>query len=568
MRQPSPLLSRLPILALLLAACAQPGRPAPEPPLLLHGGTIETMDPRLGRVEALGIAGGRVVAAGPRAEVAAALAAADERPAREFDLRGAVALPGFIDAHAHFGGIGQSARIVDLRGCADEAEMVTRAAAAALDLPPGAWVTGRGWDQNLWPGRRFPTRAALSAALPDHPCLLTRIDGHALLANDAAISAAGVTRDTPDPAGGEILRDAAGEPNGIFVDAAESLVRDAMPAPDEATRRRDLLAAQAACFRVGITSLHDAGIGADELAAMRALYASGELEIRLYVMLGGSGTTMADLDLDAAPSIGEFDERLTVRAWKVGVDGALGSRGAALLEDYRDRPGHRGLVLMDEDELVALGRRALEGGWQVCVHAIGDRGNRIALDAWERVFAERPEGRAARFRIEHAQILDRADIPRFARLGVVASMQTNHATSDLPWAEERLGRERVEEGAYAWRELIADGAAFCNGTDAPVEELAPLANLRAAVFRDWGEGPPTSGYHARQRLTRREAVASYTTGGAWAAFEEDRKGRLAPGMLGDVVILERDPIEGPESNLRNNAVRATIVGGRIVHRAE
>lgn len=547
----------------LPVGCAGTREAATTPTLVFVGDAIETLDPELGRVEAIAFRDGRVLAAGAREEVHRLAGAAAE--VRDLDA-GALLMPGFIEAHAHFTGLGRTSFIVDLVGCTSEAEMVARVAAAAEGREPDVWIEGRGWDQNRWPSRRFPTHTALSRALPDHPCVLTRVDGHALLANAAAMLAAGVDASTPDPAGGEIVRDAAGSPTGVFVDAAEGLIRAAVPRPAAAETARWLLEAQRICFVNGITSFHDCGTDERTIAVMERLFADDEMKLRLYVMLGGSGTTADDLDLTARPRIGLADGRLTVRAWKVGIDGALGSRGAAMLEDYSDRPGHRGLLLMNEDELHDLSATALAGGWQVCVHAIGDRGNRIALDAWDRLFAARPEGRRARFRVEHAQILDRDDIPRFAELGVIASMQTNHGTSDLPWAADRIGTARVEEGAYAWREIIESGAAFCNGTDAPVEDVSPLLNLRSAMLRDWGSGIPESGYHARQRLTLDEALASYTRGGAFAAFEEDSKGTLTPGKVADFIILDRDLRATPAADFDDVRVLETWVAGECVHR--
>ncbi|MEE9391826.1 MAG: amidohydrolase [Planctomycetota bacterium] len=531
--------------------------------LIVVNASILTMADDQSRVEALAVRDGRVMAVGSSAEIEKWVGPKTER----VDAKGRFLMPGFIDSHGHFRGLGQMKRLVDLVGASSYEEVVRRVGEAAKNTPKGTWLKGRGWDQNLWAEKTFPRHQLLSQQTPDHPVLLTRVDGHALLANAVAMKIAGVTRETPNPSGGEIIRDARGNATGVFVDLAERLIHRAMPAATTKEVRRDLLSAQQEAFRHGVTSFHDCGASYQTIEQMRQLYKSADLKIRLFVMYGGSGTIAIDFDRLGEPSVGEYDHHLTLRTIKLGVDGSLGSRGAALLEDYADRPGHRGLTLLSKERLLELSREALKRGWQVAVHAIGDRGNHMVLNAWDELFAEQPEGKNARFRMEHVQMLDGKDIPRLAPMGLIASMQTCHGTSDLAWAKDRIGVERVEEGAYAWQKIIATGAVFCNGTDTPVEPVSPFNNLDAAILRDFGEGKAKSGYHAEQRLTRWQALNSYTTAGAYASFEEKIKGRLLPGMLADFVILNQDLMTCPEIAIKATKVLRTVVAGETVYRA-
>lgn len=546
---------------LLLAACA-----APPADLVLRGGRIRTQDPARPLASALAARDGLLVAVGDDADVAGLIGP----HTRVVDLAGRTALPGLFDAHLHLSGLCEASRRVDLLGTTSEAEVVARVAARAAHTPPGEWVLGRGWDQNDWERREFPSHAALAAAVPRHPVALWRVDGHALLANAAALELAGVDAATPDPPGGLILRDAAGDPTGVLVDAATALVEAHVP-PLGADALRDALPQVAAeLHRLGLTAVTDAGASWAEAQLYAQLARADRLPLRVHVMLHADdpavwqdtpGLPAADLDGRG---------RVAVRAVKAYADGALGSRGAALLEPYADDPGNSGLLLTPPERLLALTERCLRAGWQLGTHAIGDRANRLVLDTYAAALARVPPLERAvpepRLRIEHAQVLDPADIPRFGQLGVIASMQALHQSSDCPWAGERLGPTR-EQGAYAWRRLVDSGALLCGGSDAPVERPDPLAGLHAFVARPDPSGRSPGGWHPAQALTRAEALSALTTWAAQASFAEDRLGRLAPGLAADLVVLSGDPLEVPADLLPALRVELTVFDGRVVHEA-
>jgi predicted amidohydrolase YtcJ len=534
--------------------------------LLLIAPRVRTLDPAAPLAEFVAIRGDRIVAVGPRAEAGKWTGASTRRielPA------GACVLPGFVESHAHLLSIGHARRELDLVGTKSFDEVIAKTKARASSLPAGAWIRGRGWDQNDWSDPRFPEHAALSAAIPDHPVCLVRVDGHAVLANAAALAAAGIDARTAAPAGGEILHDARGEPTGVLVDAATDLVEKKIPPPSTAEDREALRLALEECRRLGITTLHDAGIPRRTLELYRDAAAAGELTTRIYAMLDGSDRALVDEGFARGPW-SDPTRFLTVRAIKIYADGALGSRGALLLDDYADRPGHRGLALVDPQRLTELSERALDARFQVCTHAIGDGANRMVLDAYEAALAAwssrhpgspRPDHR---FRIEHAQILAPADVPRFAKLGVIASMQTCHATSDAPWAVARLGSARARDEGYVWRSLLETGAAFCNGTDAPVEPLSPTRNFYAAVTRLDPGGTLAEPFFPDQRLTRDEALRAATTSGAFAGFSEDSCGMVRANFVADLVALSVDPIESDPAATRAANVELTIVAGRVV----
>lgn len=554
----------LALAAALLAGCSQ------SADLIVSGGAIHVGGAGDGVVEALALRGGRVVAAGAESAVRRDCAGPGTAV---LELDGRAVYPGFQDAHLHLAGIGFAALQADLMGTASYAEVVARARAKAAELPAGAWVQGRGWDQNDWTETSFPTHDALSAALPDRPCALTRVDGHALLANAAAMRAAGVTAATPDPPGGRILRDARGEPTGVFVDAAEGLILRAIPPPSDAELEEALLRGQEALHARGITGAHDAGVGARTVALAERLARTGRLKLRLHLMLDGSDEALLEEWFARGPA-GDLDGdgRVAVRAVKLYADGALGSRGALLLAEYSDEPGNRGLRLIEPERLASVCARAFAAGFQVCTHAIGDAGNRMVLDAYERALGpiaswpDHPRNRA-RWRVEHAQVLHPDDARRFAALGVVASMQTQHQTSDMPWAGARLGAER-ERGAYAWRWLLDSGARLANGSDAPVERLDPIAAYCAAVHRRTLDGEPLGGWHPEQRMTPEEALLAMTEWAAWAAFREDDLGGLLPGDRADFVVLD-EPFAGQEPReLARLRVLETWFAGERVWRAE
>jgi predicted amidohydrolase YtcJ len=531
---------------------------AAAPPTLFTGATVYTAAGESPRAATILVEDGKIAFVGEEAE------ARKRAPgARPVDLAGAFVYPGLTDAHAHLLGLGEALETLDLRG-KQKAGILSLVAAAAAKAPAGEWIRGRAWDQNLWPGAAFPTAAELSAVSPKHPVVLSRVDGHALWVNDAALTRAGITAETPDPEGGRIVRGEGGKPTGVFVDNAQTLVRKAIPPPAAGQSRRLLAAATRAAAAAGLTGVGDAGgFGREGVDVLRAMAKAGELPIRVYATVGAE---TKDLDgFLAGPPIREG--RLTVRAVKVYADGALGSRGAALLSDYADDPGNRGLLVTPVAELERVALATAKAGWQLWTHAIGDRGNRVALDAYEKALKEvRPAD--ARFRIEHAQVVSPEDVRRFAALSVIASVQPTHATSDMPWAEARVGPGPIR-GAYAWRSLLKAGVRLCGGSDFPVEGVSPLLGFYAAVSRQDLAGRPPGGWYAGEKLSREEALRLFTSDNAWAEFAEGRRGRIAAGFDADLTVLDRDIVseKTPVLDIPGARVLMTVVGGEIVHRS-
>jgi predicted amidohydrolase YtcJ len=549
-------------LAGLLASCREA---PPEPPLLdsgarvlIHGGTIHTGDPAQPEVEALVLEHGRVVVAGSRAD-----AEVYREGAEMIDLAGATVTPGLIDAHLHLEGIGWREIRLDVTGTASLAEVQEALRRYAEANPGASWLRGRGWDQNDWPETAWPTAADLDAVVADRPVALSRIDGHALWVNSAALEAAGITAATRDPEGGRLIRDESGAPTGILVDRAEELVEEVIPTASRERRKEALLAGARACARSGLTMVHDMGVDREGLEIYRGLAAEGALPVRVLAYIGGPGELL-DEYLERGPETGP---RLAVRGVKLYADGALGSRGAALLEDYSDEEGNRGLVVTPIEEIRAITEACLRSGLQVATHAIGDRANRLVLDAYAQALEAVPEARDPRLRVEHAQILHPDDLARFAGLGVIASMQPTHATSDAPWAGRRLGESRLV-GAYAWRSLREEGALLAFGSDAPVESERPALGLLAAVTRQDPEGRPPGGFLPEQRLTALEALAAFTRGAAYASYDESRLGMLRVGFAADLVLWPADPLEAAPTELAGLAPLRVISAGRTVFRAE
>lgn len=493
-------------------------------------------------------AGGRIAGLGS-VESLRDLAAGAER----VDLGGGHVLPGLIDAHGHLLNLGFALLSADLVGADSKDEVLARLRAFEARLPEGAWLTGRGWDQNRWPGAQFPTAADLDAAFPERPVWLRRIDGHAGWANSAAMALAG--RDLAgdwQPDGGRILRDDHGQATGVFIDAAMALVGGAEPAPDEATRLRALELALAEASRLGLTGVHDAGVSLDTLHLLRRLADQDRLPLRVYAMADGDAEA-----LDWLCREGRYRHpggRLQMRSVKLYMDGALGSRGAALLRDYSDEAGNRGLLVTPRERIEAAIAKAARCGIQANTHAIGDRANRLVLDAYARVL-DGDDG-AARFRIEHAQVVSGQDIARFAALGVIASMQPIHATSDMPWAQARIGRQRLE-GAYAWQRLAGAGARLAFGSDFPVEPVNPWFGLYAAITRQDADGQPPGGWLPDQRIDLATALRGFTIDAAFAGFAEDEVGALAPGMRADFIVLPADPHTLSPARLRDLTVAST-----------
>ncbi len=529
--------------------------------LVLRNGKIVTMNPAQPEARALAIKGDRILAVGSDEQVQKFIG----RSTRVIDLRGKLVVPGLIESHAHMLGIGQAKLMLDLVGTTSEEEIARMVAARAKKAKPGEWILGRGWDQNDWPNKRFPTFESLTKAAPNNPVYLTRIDGHAGWANKRAMELAGITRETKDPHGGRLIRDAEGRPTGVFIDRAQGLIIRHIPPLRREQKKRALELAMRECVAVGLTSFHDAGVDREVIELYKELLREGKLPLRLYVMLAGSDQRLLDEYFARGPEIGLGDHRLTIRAIKLIADGALGSRGAALLEDYADDPGNRGLLMLSEDQIFRIAHLALRHGFQVCTHAIGDRANRIVLNAYERAFRANPSVKDHRFRIEHAQILDEADIPRFARMGVIASMQATHCTSDMPWVHDRIGKERAREGAYVWQKLLKTGARIANGSDAPVESINPLWGIYAAITRQDHQGKPPGGWYPDQCMTREQALRSFTLDAAYAAFEEDIKGSLEKGKLADMVVLSKDIMTIPAREILKTRVVMTIIGGKIVY---
>jgi predicted amidohydrolase YtcJ len=537
--------------------------------LVLTNGRIVTVDDSRPEAQALAVTGERIVAVGSSAEIQRQVGP----NTRVIDLQGRLAMPGFIEGHGHFMGFGQAKMVLDLATPRNWDEIVALVAAAAQRAQPGEWILGRGWHQEKWVPRPLdtvdgvPLHHELSRVSPNNPVILTHASGHASFVNARAMELAGITATTADPPGGTVVRDEQGNPTGLLRETAMYLASRVhaqaeaarSPAEREAIARRQVELAGQEALGHGITSFHDAGTPFTTIDFFRRLADEGALPVRLYVMVRGDTTDLA-ANLARQRVIGHANGFLTVRAIKLSIDGALGSHGAWLLEPYADMPESRGLNTVDLDIFRRTAELAMQHGYQMNTHAIGDRGNREVLDLYERLFQARPDERDLRWRIEHAQHLHPSDIPRFARLGVIAAMQGIHATSDGPWVPERIGQQRAREGAYVWRSLWETGAVVTNGTDVPVEDISPIASFYASVTRHMEN---CEQFYPEQRMTREQALRSYTLNNAFAAFEEDLKGSLAPGKLADIVVLSRDIMTVPEAEIRGTEVVHTIVGGQV-----
>ncbi|MGB9610994.1 MAG: amidohydrolase, partial [Bryobacteraceae bacterium] len=465
---------------------------------------------------------------------------------RRLDLGGAPVFPSFIDSHAHMRSLGAVLESRDLRHVRTIADIAAWVRERAATLPKGSWIVARNWDQTHW-GGAFPDAKDLDSAAPDHPVFLSRVDGHAAWVNTIALRLAGIEEKTPDPPGGRILRDAAGRPTGVLIDQAMGLVRRRIPPPSFAEIKRQLALAAAECARLGLAGVHDAGVTQEDLRAYRELISEGRLPIRIYAMIGGDGPLWREY-LNRGPEIGEW---LTVRAIKLFADGALGSRGAALWQPYADDRNNTGLLIMPKDEIERIARQAAARGFQVCTHAIGDRANRIVLDAYAAVLGG-PNDR--RFRIEHAQVVSLPDFRLFREFSIIAAIQATHATSDMRWAEARLGPDRIA-GAYAWRRFLALGIPLPNGSDFPVEEPDPMAGFYASITRQDAAGSPPGGWTPEQKMTREEALESWTIFPAFAAFEEKLRGTLDPGKYADFIVLDRDIMTIPPAEILRTRVK-------------
>jgi predicted amidohydrolase YtcJ len=554
-------LTRVPVAFALCLVWGCQSRPAAEPAtLIVHNAQVYTTDTARPVAQAVAARGDRLVYVG---DTAGALALRGDGT-RVIDAGGATLLPGIQDSHGHFTNLGASLQVLRLRGTASYEQIVDMVRARAAAARPGEWIQGRSWDQNDWPVKDWPHHQALTDAAPNNPVYLTRVDGHAALVNKAALDAAGLTRTTADPPGGRIIRDAKGEPAGVLIDSAQGLVSSKIPPVSDAQLDDQILLADAEARKLGLTVVHDAGADTRTVAAYKRLIDGGKLKTRLYVMLRGP-MAMLEPEFRNGPLINYGGHRLNVRAIKIGADGALGSRGAALLEPYSDEPATTGLMTTPPDEIYAQTLAASRAGFQTCIHAIGDRANRVALDIFERVQNEVPGARNLRMRNEHAQILDAAEIPRFAKLNVIASMQATHATSDMPWVPARIGPARTEEGAYVWQRLIKSGVVLANGSDFPVEEPNPMLGFYAAVTRQDPSGQPPGGWMPDERLSRDEMLKSFTWNAAYAAHAEKDLGSLEVGKLADMVLLDKNVMTVDPREILTTQVVATVIGGEVVY---
>lgn len=539
----------------MLLVATKPGVSAPTLIEDVHGYTL--VDHQLHRFSAMLYESGKVIATGDSAALYR-----DHADAERIDGHGLTLLPGLIDSHGHVLALGLQRVQIDLSGTTSLAQAQMRIAAYSRANPGRDWLLGAGWNQEIWKLGRFPTARELDAVAADRPVVLDRIDGHAKWLNSKALAAAGITKDTPNPAGGRIERDSDGNPTGILVDGAMALIEAKVPPPSTMEIREGLRAAFAEMNAVGLTGVGDAGVDASEVAIYRSLADAGQLRVRVYAMIRDTGADFADL-AKSGPIIGYADDRLTVRSVKLFADGALGSRGAALLAPYSDQPQQRGLLFMSDAEMQHKIETALLAGYQVNIHAIGDAANHQVLDAFEAAY-RRIDGRSLRNRIEHAQVLALSDIPRVKQLQLIASMQPTHATSDMNMAEHRIGPERLQ-GAYAWRRFLDQGTVIAAGSDFPVESPNPFYGLHAAVTRTDHDGLPRGGWHIEQAMTLLEAFRAFTLDAAYAEHAETRLGSLEPGKWADFVLIDRDLFTLPPQDIWKIRVEQTWVAGERVH---
>lgn len=557
--------------AFFIAAQALAAEPAD---LVLRGGKIVTLDEKNSEAQALAIRGDRIVIVGSVAEIQPLIGS----KTKTIDLAGRMAMPGFIEGHGHFLSLGDSRRKLDLSKASSWDEIVALVAAEAKKTPPDQWIVGRGWHQGKWsvppvPNvQGYPTHKAVSDVTPDHPVLLTHGTGHMTFANAKAMELAGISENSPEINGGEILRDAVGKPTGVFRENASRAVylahANSLAGRSVEQRRAHFLEearlAAAECVKYGVTSFHDAGSTTGDVDMLRSMADEGKLPVRLWIMLDDSNDVLARR-LAEYRVVGAANNHITVRGIKRLIDGAIGTHGAWLLAPYDDLPGSTGNNTLSLTSLERTAELAIQHNYQLCVHAIGDRANHEVLDLFERMFAKhKVDGAAVRWRIEHAQHIDPVDIPRFRQLGIIASMQANHATSDGPFVVARLGERRAKLGSYAWRSLLDTGATVINGTDVPVEPINPLGSFYASVTRKMASGVP---FYPEQAMSRLEALHSYTRDAAFAAFEDRDKGTLASDKLADIVVLSHDLRTVADDDIPQTRVAYTIVGGKIVYDA-
>ncbi|MDZ7605071.1 MAG: amidohydrolase [Cyclobacteriaceae bacterium] len=552
------------IVVVLFAFCSHPEQTADT---IYFNGTIYTMATP-GIAQAVAVRAGKILAVGSSAEVEKYKG----QTTRMVDLAGNTMTPGFIEGHAHFMGVGYNKLELDLSGITSFEEIVRLVEEKAKTLAPGIWITGRGWHQDKWDSlpnemvQGFPGHDELSKVTPNNPVFLRHASGHMGLANARAMELAGVSPASESPAGGEIIKTKVGQPTGLFNETAQGIIGSVIPQKDEQSNQMAYEEAVKECLSNGITGFHDAGVGQTTIDLYKRNFSDGKPGVRLYVMLDGSDNELVNRYFSIGPEIGLYNDFLTVRSIKLYSDGALGSRGAWLLEPYSDMPATLGQSTTDPEAIYKMSVHALEHGFQVCTHAIGDRANREVLDQYEKAFKTHGDDQKLyRFRIEHAQHIHPNDIPRFAHLGVIPAMQAIHMSSDRPWAIDRLGEKRIIEGAYVWQQLLESGAIIVNGTDAPVEPVNPIACFYASVTRQTLKGTPEGGYEPSQRMTREQALRSYTLDAAYAAFEEEKHGSIEAGKYADFTILSQDIMTVPDSALLGTRVLMTIVDGHVAY---
>lgn len=570
-------MNRIAVLGLLLSVslgliqCAEKKTPAD---LIIKGGTIYTVESGSPTVEAVAVVADSIVYAGDLNGVARY----EGEQTKTIDLQGKTMTPGLIEGHGHFMGLGYNELNLDLMNITSYEEMVEKVKEAVAKAQPGQWIVGRGWHQDKWTQKPekmvkgFQTHQLLSEVSPDNPVYLRHASGHAGFANAKAMQIAGVNQLSIEKLdgelgeeGGEIILDELGNPTGLFNERAQSLITSHIPDNTAETDAQALELAIAASLRNGITSFHDAGVSRENIELFRKFKSEGKLNTRLYVMLTGFDSELLYEWFRKGPEI-DSSHWLTIRAIKLNCDGALGSRGAWLLEPYSDRPDFQGMATLSMDTVLKISKEGLKYGFQICSHAIGDRANREILDRYELAFEENPtQAVNHRYRIEHAQHLSPLDIPRFGKLGVIAAMQAIHLSSDRPWAMDRLGEKRIKEGAYMWQSLLESGAVIVNGTDVPVEPISPIASFFASVTRQTLKGEPAGGYEPEERMTREQALRSYTLDAAYGAFEENSKGSIKPGKLADFTIFTQDIMTVPDSDILTTEVALTIVGGKVLY---
>jgi predicted amidohydrolase YtcJ len=550
------------LVILILSAGSTGPAATPKIDLLLLNAHVIFPDKIGSPVQALAIGGQRIAWIGSDEQARRLYPSAS----RTIDLHGATVLPGLIDAHTHLMELGQSMVRLNLKDVISEEQALELVRQRVASTAPGEWILGWGWDEGKWAGH-YPSNRALSQVSPQNPVYLVGLHTFAAWANTRALQLAGITKETKDPENGAILHETGtGEATGILLNRAQLLVESKIPPPTVAQVRRAIELAAHECVRNGLTSVHEAKVSPTALEALRELVKEGRLPLRVYVMLDGSNQALVQEWLERGPEI-DSRHRLTVRAFKLFADGALGSRGARLLEPYTDAPETKGLITTPSADIYRLTHSALERGFQVSTHAIGDAANRIVLDAYQKAMVEVPTARDPRLRIEHAQVLAPEDIPRFRKLGVIASMQPTHSTSDMGWAEKRLGPERVK-GAYAWRSLLKTGAHLPLSSDLPGESLNPFYGIYAAVTRQDPQGNPPGGWHPEQRLTLEEALRGYTIEAAYAEFEENNKGSIDPGKLADFTVISEDITAASPKEILSVRVLKTFIGGELIYDSE